>query len=255
MADALRQIADRVWIFPGAKNPKKVQPTVGVICTATQTVLVDSGNSPRHARRILAALEAIKAPPIAYIVYTHHHWDHVFGACVFGAPAIAHDLCREMLLQAAEAPWSHTYLQEQIRQNPLLQVSYGPLGRAVDDWRDFRILAPSITFSRTLRLPIDDLTIELEHVGGQHAADSIVVRVTEARVMFLGDCFYPAPSYLRTPQSQTDWSMLASLLEPSIDMYVDGHTIPFRGSKLSTGIISLLAKIKRQKRPVQTFRP
>jgi len=255
VSDTLRQIADNVWMFPHDKDQKKIQPAVGIICTPTQTVLVDGGNSPKHAGRIQAALKAIDAPPISQIIYTHHHWDHVFGACVFGAPAIAHDLCRDMLLQAAEAPWSHAYLQEQIRQNPLLQVSYGPLGRAIDDWRDFRILVPSITFSRTFQLPIDDLTIELEHVGGQHAADSIVVRIREARVMFLGDCFYPAPSYLRTPQAQTDWPMLASLLEPSIDMYVDGHTIPFRRSKLSTGIINMLAGIKRQAGPAQTFLP
>jgi glyoxylase-like metal-dependent hydrolase (beta-lactamase superfamily II) len=50
---------------------------------------------------------------------------------------------------------------------------------------------PEPTFTDHLTIPPDNETLELEHVGGLHAPDSIVVRVRKASVMFVGDCFYP----------------------------------------------------------------
>jgi glyoxylase-like metal-dependent hydrolase (beta-lactamase superfamily II) len=245
MSDTLRQIADRVWIFPHDPDQKKIQPAIGVICTATQTVLVDAGNSPRHAHRIQVALHGIDAPPVSHVIYTHHHWDHVFGACVFGAPAVAHERCRDLLLESAAQPWSQAYVEAEIRKNPLLEVSYGALARAIDDWRDFRIVTPTTTFSQRMKLQLDGLAVDLEHVGGQHAADSLVVRVPTARVMFLGDCFYPALRQDGAIRPRIAWPMLAALLDKSYDVYVHGHGPPLKRSAPLGWAVGLLARIRR----------
>src|SRR5262245_20677611 len=142
MFDSLRKLAPNVWLFPHDVDQKKIQPAVGLICTPTQTVLVDAGNSPGHARRVQAALRRIEAPPVSMLIYTHHHWDHVFGACAWGVPAIGHELCRDQLSQAVVQPWSQAYLREEIRRNPLLKISYSALDRAIGDWGDFRIVVP-----------------------------------------------------------------------------------------------------------------
>jgi glyoxylase-like metal-dependent hydrolase (beta-lactamase superfamily II) len=247
MADELRKLAPNVWIFPHDKDTKKIQPAVGVICTATQTVLVDGGNSPAHARRIQAALRTIDAPPVGHVIYTHHHWDHVFGACALEAPTIGHVLCRERLLQYAAQPWSRAYLHEAIRANPLLKVSYAALDRAIDDWSQFRVVAPDTTFSQHMRLDLDGLTIELDHIGGWHAADSIVVRVPQRRVIFLGDCFYPALPQDGAGRQGTNWAMLASLFDRSVDVYVHGHAFPLRRSAWLFWTVRMLARIRRSK--------
>lgn len=226
MTDELQPVAERVWIFPRDPDPNKIQPNVGIICTPTQTVLVDGGNSPRHARRILTTLAQMSAPPVSYVIYTHHHWDHVFGASVFGAPAIAHELCRKLLIETAARPWSYAYLQEEMRRNPLRENALIALGRAIDDWRSFRILIPTITFMHKLSLYLDGLTLELEHVDGRHAADSVVVCVQEAGVLFTGDCYYPAPLHLREGDDMLDDAMIESLAEESVNIYVDGHGNP-----------------------------
>jgi glyoxylase-like metal-dependent hydrolase (beta-lactamase superfamily II) len=189
-------------------------------------VLVDCGNSPNHARRILAALAQISAPPIGYLIYTHHHWDHVFGSCVFNAPAIGHMLCRERLLKRAAEPWSAEYLQQEIEKNPRLEISYTAIGRAINDWSEFRIVPPNITISHKMSLHLDGLTIDIEHVGGQHASDSLVVRVMEPGIVFLGDCFYAPSLNERTPESKMAWNLLESLVDNSINAYVDSHSSP-----------------------------
>jgi glyoxylase-like metal-dependent hydrolase (beta-lactamase superfamily II) len=222
----LVRITDNIWIFPRDEDPNRVQPNVGVIITGDHTVLVDGGNSPRHGRRVAMALHEISAPPVTYIIYTHSHWDHVFGAQAFNAPAIAHELCLKQLQEAAAKPWSHSYLQEEIQRTPAREAGLRALGRAIEDWRGFRVVLPEITLAARLRLYLGPLSIEVEHVGGAHAPDSVVVRVPEARVMFTGDCYYPPPHHLRKPEDTLDWEMMERLLGSEIDTYIDGHGPP-----------------------------
>jgi glyoxylase-like metal-dependent hydrolase (beta-lactamase superfamily II) len=226
MPDTLIQVARNVWIFPRDEDPNKVQPNVGVIVAGGHTVLVDGGNSPRHARRILLALDDVNAPAVSHVIYTHSHWDHVFGAMVFGAPAIAHELCRRQLAETAAKPWSHAFIQEEIQRTPAREIGLRALGRAIEDWRNFRIVLPELVLSKLLCVYLGDMTIEIEHVGGQHAPDSVVVRLPEAGVMFTSDCYYPPPLHLRRPDDTLDADMIESLLDEDIDMYIDGHGNP-----------------------------
>jgi glyoxylase-like metal-dependent hydrolase (beta-lactamase superfamily II) len=101
----LKQLSTRVWILPAHPDDDRVQPAVGVVIGDTETILLDAGNTPRLAYELLAELENIKAPPVKRIVYTHYHWNHVFGACVFAAPVVAHRLCKEKLLEFAKVSW------------------------------------------------------------------------------------------------------------------------------------------------------
>ena len=226
MPDSLTQVAQNVWVFPHDEDPNRVQPNVGVIVAGNHTILIDGGNSPRHARRVLLSLDDIQAPAVSYIIYTHGHWDHVFGAMVFGAPAIAHELCHRYLVDSASKPWSYSYIQEEIMRMPAREANLRALGRAIEDWRNFRVVVPEITLSKILRLYLEGLTIEIEHVGGQHAADSVVVRLRESRVMFTGDCYYPPPPHIHHPDDLLDSAMIESLVEDDIDVYIDGHGDP-----------------------------
>jgi glyoxylase-like metal-dependent hydrolase (beta-lactamase superfamily II) len=226
MPDTLIQVAPQVWVFPRDEDPNRIQPNVGIIVAGGQTVLIDGGNSPRHARRILLSLDDIAAPAVSHVIYTHSHWDHVFGAMVFGAPAIAHDLCRKQLAEMATKPWGHAYIQEEIMRFPAREAGLRALGRTIEDWRNFRIVVPEITMSKTLQVYLGDLTIEIEHVGGVHAPESVIVRIPEQRVLFTGDCYYPPPIHLRRPDDALDATMIESLLDDQIDVYIDGHGLP-----------------------------
>lgn len=220
----LLQIAKNIWVLP--YHPRYTQPAVGIIVGPTQTVLVDAGNSPAHAYKIMLALEQLQAPPVRYVIFTHHHWDHVLGAALFKVPIIAQTLCYELLEALAAEPWSAEFVAAQIRQNPLLKVRYSAMKQALGKWSEARFVLPTITFSHQMTLHLDGLSLVLMHVGGQHAEDSIIVSVPEAKVTFLGDCYYPPPYHLRTPDSAPDVKMLAKLLDDQSEIYIAGHDAP-----------------------------
>ncbi|MEO1287397.1 MAG: MBL fold metallo-hydrolase [Chloroflexota bacterium] len=224
----LEQLAPSVFIFPRDETPNTIQPNIGVITLAYQTVLIDAGNSPRHARHILGAINSRLLPPIRTIILTHHHWDHTFGIASFNAKEIiAHETCADYLQDYADTDWSPSLLREQIAENPKREIGNNAMIDAISNWHDFQIGTPTMTFSDTLNLHLDELLIELEYVGGRHADDSIVVKLPEQRVMFLGDSYYPEPYYLRAEGDEDlDLNMLQRFLDADYDIYVDGHGAP-----------------------------
>jgi glyoxylase-like metal-dependent hydrolase (beta-lactamase superfamily II) len=226
MQQKLTQLTGQVWLWPHNPSYTAVQSSVGVIHCGTETVLVDAGNGPGLARRIKRALSQHGFPLLSRIIYTHHHWDHTYGACEFQVPVVAHAKCKSILTEAAKKPWSAAYLRQQIESNPELRASYTALERAVRDWKAFHIVVPETVFERSLSLQCGRVRLELEHVGGRHAEDSIVVKVPEAGVMFLGDCYYPPPLHLQTSEPKISMSMLEALESEAYSLYVGGHAKP-----------------------------
>jgi len=223
----LTQISENVWLWPRHQDPDQLQPCIGVIVSDRGTVLVDAGSSPSLARQLKEALVHANLPSVCQIIYTHHHWDHVYGACEFEVPVVAHRLCQAILFEEAKRPWGSKYLKHEMKINPVLQASYEARDRLIDNWESFRIVVPEIVFDGSMVLESGEVKIVLEHVGGRHAEDSIVVKIPDAGVMFLGDCFYPPPLHLREPDSTLLISMLAALEDEANSLYVDGHSEPF----------------------------
>ena len=229
----LTQLSEHTWFLPHDPDPNAVQSSVGVISTRNDSLLVDAGNSPRLARKLKAELARCHLPPVTRIIYTHHHWDHIYGACEFEVPVIAHAICKTILEEESRRPLSTEYLKEEAQRNPKLAVSYEARSNAVQDWSNFRIIIPEETFETEKQIHFDGLTVELEHVGGEHAEDSIVVKVLEDGIMFIGDCYYPPPLHLRKPDSVPSLAMLRRLQESAYNLYVEGHDQPFTQTELT----------------------
>ena len=218
----LEHLAGRVWIYGHDPDPDAIRPSVAVIADKAGSVLVDAGNSPDHARAVQAAIATAGLPKPRWLVYTHHHWDHTWGACAWDdVTVVAHESAVPILTSEAQKPWSHRHLRDQVEANPRLGPSFRARALAVPDWSGFRIVLPDETFDDTLTLPTG---VVLRHVGGNHAPDSLIV-VADG-VALLGDAFYPPPYHLRTPDDTLDYGMVKRLLSEQHDWYVDAHSAP-----------------------------
>jgi glyoxylase-like metal-dependent hydrolase (beta-lactamase superfamily II) len=237
-APALIRITERVWLWPHHPDPGRVQAGVGVIAGDDGCLLVDAGHSPALARRIMNALGGAGLPRARTVVYTHHHWDHVWGAQEWGVPVVGHELTAEALRAEAEKPWSDAYLSAETARNPRLAPSYGARARAMaeDGWDSFRIVPPDETFTDRHRVRLGGVTVELQHVGGGHAADSTVVRVPSEGVLFLGDCYYPPPYHLREPGAGPDLALARSLVGEGCEWYVESHDAPRRRAEAKAAL-------------------
>lgn len=222
----LEQLTSSVWILPAHPDDDKVQPAIGAVIGKTQTILIDAGNTPRLAQHLLEELESIKAPPVRQIIYTHHHWDHVFGACVYNAPAVAHVLCKEKLQKFDRESWNEQALQELVERGDIRAESAKIINEGVDNWNAFRLVLPKKTFEATEVLEGEGYRLELTHIHSKHSPDSVVVNVLGENVMFVADAFYPAPLRQEPNDRTLDRNVLEFMLASPCTQFVHGHGEP-----------------------------
>jgi glyoxylase-like metal-dependent hydrolase (beta-lactamase superfamily II) len=213
----LLQVGERVWIAP--PQWQYVEPTVGFVLTENGVIAIDSGNSPDHARRALAALRAVTDLPIRYVINTHRHWDHTFGNHVFVAPVVAHEFCKRKMLANMRDDWSPEQLMTWVSRWVLKMV---PTLR-LEQFQGLKLVLPQITFTGRLELSLGETVVRLLYAGGGHTRDSIVVYVPSEKILFLSDALYPNP--------EGKIIKLAALFEKiehlGAETFISGHEMPY----------------------------
>lgn len=212
------EIADRIWV---ARYPW-FDVNVGLIAGEHGLVVVDTNASAVLGAETLAAVRRISTAPIVAAVNTHVHFDHVLGNGVFaadGAEVIAHEA-------AADAFGAHLAA---VRAESAAEVD--PRFAALVATEP---VAPTRTFSSALTLDLGDRVLELVHPGRGHTDGDVVVRVSEADVLFAGDLVEESTSESVAPGLGADcfpmdWpaslDLVLTLLAPGT-VVVPGHGSP-----------------------------
>ena len=166
------RVSENVYWF---QSDVYAQVTAGVIVGPQWAVVIDTLALPDETLGMREFVEHELGVPVRYVINTHYHADHSWGNCFFpGATIIAHDHCRELLIERGRPS-----LESATKQNTAL--------------RQVKIVLPHMTFNQgnmTLRVGKKNLTI-MTALG--HSDDGISVLVEEDRVLFAGDAFMPVP--------------------------------------------------------------
>lgn len=218
----LNTISEHIhWLPPDGKTDR---PVLGVIRGRKGTLLVDAGNSPAHARLLLAEMATLGDIRPTYIALTHWHWDHVFGGAVFDTPIIAHRETAAHLRDMAQLDWRDAALDARVAAGTEIDFCRTMMKAEMPDRSELVIRPPDITFSQEMTLDLGDVTCELKHVGGDHSADSTLIYIPEEKVVFLGDCLY-VDIYNEPHRYTTDklFPLIDAVLAYDADSYLLGH--------------------------------
>lgn len=223
------QVAEGVWwSMPDMTTDRSV---IGAIAGADATLMVDAGSSPAHVGPFLDELRKQGAPPVRYVIYTHAHWDHVWGGSEIKArhqPVfIAHELTRDKLLAQSRLSWDDASLPERVRLGEVDAFSVEHIKAEHPSRTHMVIVPPSVTFQKQLEIDLGGVHCLVEHVGGDHAPDSTLVYARERKVVFTGDTTYAAyapVSGLRHFTRQVIFQLLDHVLAFDAEMFVLSHT-------------------------------
>lgn len=222
MSHLFEQLSTSVyWLSPESATDR---PLLGVVTGSAGSLIVDAGNSCEHARLLLKHMDGAGLRPPRYLVLTHWHWDHWFGAAALDAPAFAHAETRRLIAAQAALDWSDAALDARVAQGTEIAFCRDMIVTEHPDRSQLVLRTPDIAFTGALELDLGGVTCRLIHVGGDHAADSIVVHVPEARTVFLSDCRYDAIYAPRRHYTVTNVLPLYDrLLALDAEIYLGGH--------------------------------
>jgi glyoxylase-like metal-dependent hydrolase (beta-lactamase superfamily II) len=180
------------------------QVTAGVIATAAGAIVVDTLPFPAESRQIATFAARISPGGARYVVLTHYHADHAYGAYLFPkADMVAHRGSR-ILLEEIAAP----ALEEAKAEAPELE--------------EVLIRLPDITFEDgDMGLQLGGKVVRLIHAPG-HTADMVMVYVEDPRVLFAADNLMPVPSIVDGDPDVLRIS-LHKINELQVENLVQGH--------------------------------
>ena len=216
--NALTKITEHVyWMPPGPPD----RPSLCGVVGDRRTLMLDAGSSRAHARAFLDALRAEGAARPSAVVYTHSHWDHVFGAAELGGLVIAHALTASDLLELARTDWSDEGLDQRVAGGQASPQHAANVKQELPSPRTVEIAPVDMVFRAELDIDLGGVRVRVRHVAGNHSADSSVMYMEPDRVLFLGDCMYASPTGMLT--ADLAFPLHDAILGFDSELHVSGH--------------------------------
>jgi glyoxylase-like metal-dependent hydrolase (beta-lactamase superfamily II) len=180
------------------------------VVTSKGVIATDPISYLRPAKPYIDAIKAVTDKPIKYVIYSHHHYDHIAGGKPFkdlGATFVAHRQAKERLLELK-------------KQNALLPD----------------IVMPDQVVDGKKTIKLGDTTLELIYVGRNHSDNSLVMRLPKEKIVFVVD-FAPIETvqFRDIPDNASPLEFIASLKKLDAldwDRMIPGH--PYAGGRFGT---------------------
>jgi glyoxylase-like metal-dependent hydrolase (beta-lactamase superfamily II) len=150
----------------------------GFVVTAEGVVVIDALGTPKLGRRLIATIRSVTEQPIKYLIVTHNHPDHAYGASAFralgGISIIGH---RGML----EYGGSQTMQRSVDYRRELL-----PQDMAGFSFVDPDVYAPDERF-QALRLELGGKRFDVYNLGHHHSHGDLVVHQLDTGIVWISD--------------------------------------------------------------------
>jgi glyoxylase-like metal-dependent hydrolase (beta-lactamase superfamily II) len=201
-----KKLSERVLLVRmGEEYPDQV----AAVNSKRGIILIDTGISPTLSKLYRALISReFGHDEYAYVVTTHHHFDHTNGNQVFSdAEIVAHENCPEQMRSFANQ------VPEFVRSRRARYQRRWKIAQSLDSesalfkrLRDlvvmsdcmcndlesgFILTTPSLTFNDRLTVHLGDMNLKLFYFGGGfHTNNDVIAVIPEERIGFTGDLFF-----------------------------------------------------------------
>ena len=203
------RISEHTYVFRSSMYAKV---NAGLITTPEGCILIDTLPYPEETEEIVHFVRRRLRSSVKYIILTHSHADHVYGAYLFpDADVIGHLYSRKLLLTQTRPA-----LTKARQTNPALA--------------DVRLRLPAILMEKEAAVRMGGATLIMRHAPG-HAPDVISVYYKEEKVLFASDAMMSIPYFVygdiddlrRTLHELAEASPLEDLVQGHGDVLLRGE--------------------------------
>ncbi|MGE7983096.1 MBL fold metallo-hydrolase [Solibacillus sp. NPDC093137] len=204
------------------------RPILGMVVGSKKTLMIDAGNSEEHMHYFLNELQKRGVPKPDLVVLTHWHWDHIFGLSALpDTVSIASKETEREMEKLIPFSWSDEAIDARVNEGVEIEFCAKAIKEEYTNHRNIKITLPDITIEKRAEINLGDVTCIVQQVGGDHAADSVIVYIKEEKILFLGDCIYPRMYAEKVHYTISETLRLLDVLETfDAETYIPSHQQP-----------------------------
>lgn len=176
-----------------------LEPAIGYIKGDKYAIMIDSGNSKEQVTKFFSELKENNLVEPSYVIFTHHHWDHTFGAGFHSIPIISNFKTKQYLSEMKYWSWDEQSINERIEQKIETQYSADIMKKIYPNLENINIRIPNITKLADFSLNLGNLIVHFYNVENSHSDDALLIYVKDEKVLFIGDSH--SKSYNTVPMS------------------------------------------------------
>ncbi len=216
------RLTDDIYVFTSGRY---VEVTATVIFTERGVVVFDTLPFPNETRHMQDFIRRTTDHQVRYLILSHSHADHVYGAFLFPeAEIISHRRCYDLLLR-----YGRKGLEEARRAEPELA--------------EITLRLPALWVEQEAALHMGNKTITLIHSPG-HTPDVIAAYIQEDRTMLASDTMMPLP-YIADGDPEELIDSLTALKSYSMEHLVQGHGEVLLRGEINEHIDSNIAYLEK----------
>jgi cyclase len=195
------QIANRVWSVISS-DPTWMMSNAGIVDLGGQTLVWDTGTSPRAAIELKRVAEELTGRTVGIVVNSHHHLDHSLGNQVFAGSSIVstrttRDLMRarfeQLLEEVKEFPGWIEHSKTQLEtvtdsfERRALEFDLAEMLMLSEFMPNFKPTLPTVTFEGSLEFHGTTRMARAIGFGAGHTGSDTVLHLPEDGILFAGD--------------------------------------------------------------------
>jgi len=195
------RVSEHAYVF---RSGMYAQVNAGLVMTEEGCVLIDTLPFPQETQVIFDFVRDRLRSEVRYVILTHSHADHVYGAYLFPeAEVVGHLLSRELLIKQTRPA-----LTQARQRNALLAQVHLSL--------------PTLLTGNESCIRIGGYTLVMRHSPG-HSPDLINVYLKEEKVLFASDTVMPVPYFVNGDIDDLRSSLRAVAELSPVEDVVQGH--------------------------------
>jgi glyoxylase-like metal-dependent hydrolase (beta-lactamase superfamily II)/ketosteroid isomerase-like protein len=251
-------VSDGVYLFMTQPYGAVGLDGNAIVVTSNDGVLVfDSNGTPSAASAVLTEIRALTKQPVKYVVHSHWHWDHWYGAQVYkrafpDVKIISHEKSREMMAGPAIAfnqpgldtqlPGYIAGLEKRIKAGraskspapdlPALEQSLADARFFLDQKRNVKHVLADQTFKDRLDIDLGGREIRILNAGRAVTPGDAFMYLPKERVVVTGDLLVNPISFALSCYPSEWLKALEAIDALDSTVIVPGHGEPLRDRRL-----------------------
>jgi len=202
----LERLTDGVYVAI-ASETGAATCNAGIVDLGDRTLIFDPFLTPKAAKDLPTVAARLTNRPIAYVVNSHYHNDHIRGNQVFAADTeiISTTLTRDLIATkgADEIRWDADYAPKRLpvfeellrteidadmRKDTAFWVAY--YRSIIESLPTLELRLPNQTFERRMVFHGSHRTAEVVSFGGGHTESDAILHLPVDKITFLGDLLF-----------------------------------------------------------------